>query len=519
MRENRFNGLLFKRGFLATGRATAGYDSPYYEHVLASWRTEPFGDLVLHHDPSVTLHRHEGEGVVVALLGFAVDPVNGYADTTQSVKRLHSSFLRSEDAFFDYLDLLTGRFVLFVKSHDRSFVLQDAAGTRTLFYDTSQEEPLLSSHVALLALLTDRDATAAARELMRADGYVRGFRHFPGVTTPYEGIRALTPNTLLTVPGNRVERFFPRKPLEARGVTEVLVDELAGLFLRQAELLSQTHGIAISLTGGVDSRLTLAAALAAGSDVTCFTYVESETDRRDAELAADLCGRAGVEYSAYPVDRSTCGLDLEEYLEVWRLSTASMRADSQGMISKVLFDRYPAGRLHLKSNVSEVARGAFRRTQAVVMPYRINPDTFAKLFGIEPESRFVRDSFRQYLDIVEFSQESTFNYDIYELFHWEYQQGTWQSLQVMDFDTCLETAMLYNNRYVLTRMLGVPFRDRLAGTLHFKMMERLRPELLETPFFNDMKPPGVNAAKSLVKNAKYRAERALTARKRRPAMP
>ena len=504
-----FNNLLFKRGYLITDTDVAGWDSPYSDFLLRSWKKETVEGLAVYHDPLVGFHQRGGGGIEVALVGTAIDPVNGYADADKVVERLHSLYRVSEEGFLDYLDLLTGRFVLVVTSPDRSFVLQDAAGILGLFYDGSSDELLVSSHASLIALLTGRSISATVRDFIGTREYINKRRHFPGLTTPHEGVRMLTPNTLLHLPGRTVERFFPRSPLERGRITDELVEELATLFAAQVDMLIEKHKLAVSITGGIDSRLTLASAVSHKDDILCFTYVMDETSRLDAELASRLCDHLGVAHTIFRVDPETCGEDLEEYLKVWSLNTSGMRSDAQGRLTKVFFDTYPADRLHLKSNISEVARAAVRRYKKNFLPNSISPTTLAKIYGINPAAPFVVDAFREYVEITDFKIERTFNYDIYDLFQWEYRMGTWQCLQVMDFDTSHNTVMLYNNRHVLKKMLGVPVADQLRDRLHLRVMESLWPAVLEPPFLKDLKPRARTAAKTCLKDAKYRLERAL----------
>ena len=58
-------------------------------------------------------------------------------------------------------------------------------------------------------------------------------------------------------------------------------------------------------------------------------------------------------------------------------------------------------------------------------------------------------------------------------------------------------------------MPGVPIADRFRDRLHLRLMESLWPEVLETPFAKDLKPHARTAARTFLKGAKYRFERAL----------
>jgi len=502
----KYNGLLFKLGYLIARSEIESSSNFYIEHVLSNWTRRRSGGYFIYHDPDLPLHAHGTGDTSVAALGNVIDPVNMIGDPSDIVRTLCSSLATSTDGFFEYLDDLSGRFVLLATTASQSFVVQDAAGNKTAFYDLSSDGRTVSSHASLIAELRGYEVAPYARDFIDREDYKATVRCFPGVLTPYPQVAILTPNTMLDLDNMTVRRFFPRVPLKITRLDGDLVDEMSALLTSQVALLDARHELSLSITGGVDSRTTLAASRDVGDRIFCYSYFEKEKQRTDNEVANRLCRSVGLDHVLFRVDEESIGDDVESYMEVWRKNTSFMRAESQGWIGKVLYKEYPKGRLHLKSNISEIARAYYRSNNRQVLPVRPTPAELAARYKIDTGSEFVIGAFARFVDLVDLKPARTFNYDIYDLFYWEHTMGAWQSLQTMDLDVAQDTFILYNNRRLLTRMLSVPLKDRLWDRVHIEIIRSLWPELLEVPFYKQMKPLHVRAQRYLGKKVKYSME-------------
>lgn len=502
----KYAGLLFKLGYLITRSEIESNGNFYIEHVLSNWTRRRSGGYFIYHDPDLPFHAYGTGDESVVVLGNVIDPVNMMGDPADIVRTLCSRLATSTDGFFEHLDDLSGRFVLLAGTASRTFIVQDAAGNKTAFYDLSGDGTAVSSHASLIAELKGYRVAPYAWDFVGRDDYQVAIRCFPGVLTPYPHVAILTPNTLLDLENVTVERFFPRVPLKTGRLDTDLIDEVSELLKSQATLLDVSHELSLSITGGMDSRTTLAALRDVSESVFCYSYFAKENQRPDNEVASRLCRSVGLDHVLYRVDEDSIGDDIESYMEVWRKNTSFMRNESQGWIGKVLYEEYPQERLHLKSNISEVGRAFFRSNCKRILPAKPTPADLAARYKVAPRSEFVLGAYTRFIDQVGLKPEAAFNYDIYDLFYWEHTMGAWQSLQTMDLDVAQDTFILYNNRRLLTRMLSVPLKDRLWDRVHIEIIRSLWPELLEVPFYKQMKPVRVRAQRYLGKKVKYSME-------------
>src|SRR5699024_3194561 len=150
-------------------------------------------------------------------------------------------------------------------------VFHDAHGTRTMYYDT--DRPAFSSHAHLLASLVGAEP-CRSDELKSAQSWAALPLSFAWDETPYPTIRALLPNHVLELESRRTYRYFPRERNRFTGLTfEERASEINRLWLGQMSAFAQTTDrFFVSLSGGLDSRVVLAALRDYKDKVDAFTY-------------------------------------------------------------------------------------------------------------------------------------------------------------------------------------------------------------------------------------------------------
>jgi len=473
---------MFKGGYLITSEDSHSSNNTNVNYISTHWEKKKIDSLFCLFDPDLDAYSYDKQQATILLLGIVLDPLNAIDCPETILTILLNKYLRSEEEFFNYVDILTGRFIILVASPNKRFIFQDATGNRSLFYHKSSDEIFVASHAQLIAEIKNYEIPQEREDFVKSESYKRNVRHFPGILTPYPNIFVLTPNTLLDLDKLEIKRFFPHERIKQQEISLDLVDEVSNLFRKQVQMLCKKRKLSVSLTAGIDSRLTLAATKEFKNLIFYYTYVTkgNSEHEKDAYYAQKICNYLKIEHHLLSANETAVCEDDWEFLKVFRRNTAYMRADSQGMLANALFKKHPKNCLHLKSNVAEISR-AFYRKKVCLPPKYINPLLLSRLYGINPASLFCIDAFKDFIEITNFKKASTFDYDFYDLFYWEHRLGCWQSLQILDFDMSQDTFILYNNRYILNKMLSVSLKERVKNTLYCEIIKRLWPEALRIP--------------------------------------
>ncbi|MGM0853964.1 MAG: hypothetical protein ACQEWI_15355 [Bacillota bacterium] len=475
---NNYARHLFRRGFLLTDIKVLVFKDKLSQQTIDKWSTVSFGKYQLHFDndmPSVVL---EDKGYRIALLGLVLNPFDKLNNKNHIAGKLLKKKQESEEVFLNYVDELSGRFVIISQTPEITEVYHDACGTRTVYYDCLGEGTVISSHSTLIADLLDYKASKRSFELLTHKEY-GGRRYLPGLLSPYEGVKPLIPNTKYQVEKRTVKRIFPRGPIEPIHSVDELVDELVAIMQTQAELLYENNKISVSLTAGLDSRLTYAMQSKIDGDVDYFTHISVSNPRKfreDIKIAKKLADIKKAPYKVYEYSTNNDQPELMDFRRVWQKNVGMYRGSMH--LFKMYADQFPKDRVHIRSNIAEIARVFYSNRSE-----ELNAEELAKLYTTTKmnEHPAVIESFQDFIETNHFSKENFYNYEYADLFYWEHRMPMWHSWILLESDVAYESFVPYNNRILLTKMLSAPYEERESGTLFTKMIHKVWPELLELP--------------------------------------
>lgn len=494
----------FPRGFLLSNRDAATFCDGLGRSALDRWRVATFGPWRLYFDPAVPLtivRRDRAEAAILGSLAFDVN--DDTATKTDLLNRWLDSHAHSRDRLFAALEGLSGRFLGFARSGDSTLVFQDGCGTRSAFYEFSDDGVVVSSHGSLIASLRDAPPSALAAAFRHHPAWHRGVRYYPGLLTPYGNVRLLTPNTTLDLERRTVERFFPRSPLPpARAIGDVL-DECRHRLQRSLATLHRAQPLAIGLTAGRDSRLTFALArhLAphparnpAARQPLYFTYYSAAKPNtcRDRDVARELCRARGAEHRAIAVEfeddwaARERDLPLLAILGLHRILQADSSKDRNRIdtIRACLRD-FPRDRLQIRSNLGEAARGYAKYFARMPDPVRPRPEDLPTLcnhlYGKFPDNADALAQFGEFAETVQLHWPIALGYDLRDILYWEHRLGTWYALSVLDYDLFAETTSVFNSRPFLTAMLSLRGDYNRRNEVWDRLTAAIDPEALNLP--------------------------------------
>lgn len=447
---------LYRRQFVAGPKALA---------VPGNWAHVRFGEWleVYWHPELAASHANVGNSEIL-VLGDAFDPTEPQANDqaiAHSIAQSAVSFPSFETAIAD----LSGRFLLFVRIDKDARIYPDAAGLQSLYFLSSgREEGIVGSQPRLICEFADirwRDEISK----LKNPGY------FAFGLTPYADIRPLLPNHYLDLSKGLPVRFWPKRQLTPLDLPKA-AQEMSRLLVGTVSAIAARGRSFLPLTGGRDSRMLLAAHLAADIAPETGSLWWPGADRFDASIPATLSGRLGFRYRKMKIASPTSYL-----LGTYRINTGGMFWDPSSITIET-FRRRLSGYDFIVSGVAaEVFRTFYhpkKRSLAAA-----SPETICNSMRFEQSPLILKE-----IDIW-LSEIRTIEHAInpWDMLYWEQRLGNWCSLSLTGRDTVSRIAAPFNNRRLLEIGLRAPAEGRTPPyELVNQICEVLCPAVLSEPF-------------------------------------
>jgi hypothetical protein len=448
------------------------------QRAFGHWGECPIGGYRLHFDPMFPVHHAAAGDVGIVCLGYLCD-VGDPAPPARTVARLASAWALSRDAFLDRLIDSGGTYVVFAYRGNEVEVFLDATGTIGVCYAEADGEVVAASHPCLLAELFGFRRSALADFWLNHPAVDMGGRYFPGLKTIFDEVRLLTPNTALRLPTGAVARFYPRHELRERPLDEILATVIPALH-RQIGWIAGQASLAVSVSGGLDTRVTLSAMRDEAAGCLFFTYRVggNQVHKTDFEIATELCARLGLRH--LPIVVPNVAPTPGPFVDVWRRT----HDRTLGNISLVeaYCERLGGRYVHIRSNVLEVVRGYYTKNPAnrdnVFDAYKL-----ARLFRGRVAQEFT-PYFEEFVEVTAFTPDALKGYHYTDLFYWEHRMGTWLAGVLRGARADHLTYILYNCRTVIEALIARPLEERVAAAAMFALIREMWPEVLSVPIFS-----------------------------------
>ncbi len=432
----------------------------------------------------------------VVLLGHPVDVAAGITDPTAIASRLATTWARSgTDAMVREAADLGGRWTLLAGRRPPPGAGTGVAEARPpaaahrevellVVPDTHASQPVhvgrvarraaVASAPALVAAALGLDEDERALDLLdllreRRSGRVT---YLPGLRTAYLGVEALVPNSLLRLSldadGLEVEqrRFWPFRPRVATEDVDAVYAAFRERITAHTALLAGLGRPTVSLTGGLDSRVTAAVAAPAlrGAGGFAFTYLNPRDAARapaaveDVTVAREVARALGLPHRVLrwrqPPAHGT--------FDVLHRRTYAPLLPSRGAAHAMWAD-LPTDLVQLQSNGGETGTTFLRhRPEHVLTPRRLTELYLGS--GADVGDDLVEELYGGYLDRVPMDADALLGFDDYDVLYWEQRMGRWGWHKFVDGDFGHRILLPFNDRVLLETMLSLPYplrHDRL----------------------------------------------------------
>jgi hypothetical protein len=408
------------------------------------------------------------------LLGIAVQSAPGRASPPEQLAG-HGS-----EGLLEVYGTWSGRWILVGESE----LHLDASGLLGCFYRRirhgSTTELWASSSPALLATLPGRPLLRSTEPRIH---WEKGMDWYPPPRSRFAGVSRLLPTQVLSLApegGGPVSARPPLVPVGEPGNYESTLDELQRILLTSlANLRGRDEQLRLPLTGGLDSRLILAAAKELGLPVSTFTFRYRSTATGDRALPPLLAGELGYEHQfVRPAALSRRRRALFDAHTAEHCVGIDRRYFARGQWGAF---RPPV--LVLRGGVFEVGRCFYHRK----FPYAATDDLAETIAARFRFREFHADSQAHLEGIAEWAEwvdrTPCPGLDWRDRLYVEQRLGGWASSieQALDL-TAYERVYVANSHLYISTVLTLPEEMRLVGRHHVDLVRRMAPDLLRFPF-------------------------------------
>lgn len=482
----QYRDALFCRGYLLTEDPAVDAEAyPFYgawnEHRIQNYR------LLIHPKQDVAICRHSD--ATYLLIGHAYDPFSMCGQEAELLFACAEAREKSEEAFFDCINGWTGIFVLFVLG-ERPFAVQDCAGIKALYYGTVNGHRTFTSHPQLVADLYALSMDPFVWKLVSNRFYNIGNRYLPGDLSPYPQLKRMGANVTLrwTEEGFEIKRFFPlcaHPVIDTEEAYRAAIEESARILQNGIRLAAQKwEHPAVSLSGGTDSKTTLACANGSYDRFLYYSFQSKDTEVKDSLAAQRICADIGLEHRIYPIASENEAVeDFAVLKAIIDHTTAYEKNLADNEVRKYIrFYREQVTDAEIKSWISEVVRVFFDRKYGIRMPQQLTPrhfSIFQTRYFLSP--RLLRQSDRLYADFMErFGlKEAPYNYEHTDFYYWEVRMSNWGMQVASSQDICHRVTFPFNNRKLMILMLSIPREKRIDDTMHQDIIRLMNPTIYD----------------------------------------
>lgn len=473
------SNILYCRGYYLTNKNVENLPDSFNKLVLDNEFI-----FYYHNWLNVDICRNQEDFVVVA--GLCLDLLSDNSENYLIASQLLSELIHNgEDAFHNYIDHLSGTYVLVTCYNNNIRVYTDACAMKSAFYTDTAVCPLIvSSHLEMILDFSGKKIELSDVYKNKPNNITYEYG-YPGIKTKYKDIRQLLPNVYLDVKKNKIIRYFPREDLTASHCIEAISESIVEQLQKQFKLLQKKNyeQILLSVTAGQDSRCTLACLRPFFGDISFFTYNLDGKHEKDLQVANDIVQRLDIKnYKELILTSKSCeSAEFLEFSNILNKNTIYNHGKKIAFFYKTNLSAFhrPNNSLHIRSNLAEIGRlyyGIFAYYWEMTANKNTILDKVLRAYHSDAQNEEnIRQAFIEFIETNSFNDLK--NYDVFDMFYWEHRMGIWMSQVLIEGDPAFETINLYNCRNILKKMLSVPLKDRFNNLVFLEIIQKRLPEL------------------------------------------
>ena len=480
----QYQQTLFTRGYLITNRLFDDLEAyPFY----GNWNEDRCGTFKNGMNVNIYYHKkqdyytYEEDGITASMIGHAYNPFDMKYKEVEILKDCIQEYKKNEEAYFEKVSELTGIHVIIINDNGNIIVLQDCGGMKSCYYGMVKKDICITSHPQLIGDIYNLEIDPNINELTEKWFFSLSGRYLPGDLSPYKLLKRLGPNTLIRYTEMfKLERFYPTgyHPVISEEEYEETINKISCLIKNNIKLSTLKWDIpAISLSGGMDSKTTLACANGFYDKYKYYSFYSKSQELEDANAARKICEKIGVNHDIYAIPKEN--EDIEDFEVVKRIilhNASYISHPKDHEIRKFIYlNRLNEFDVELKSWISEIGRAMWGKKYGVDLPKTLTPRHFTifqtRYFGSPRLLNHSDKSYKDYLQRINLTHP-IYNYEHSDLFYWEFRFGSWGSNVVTMQDVFSHTVtMPMNNRKLIDMFLWFPHEYRYQDMVNREVIK------------------------------------------------
>lgn len=291
---------------------------------------------------------------------------------------------------------------------------------------------------------------------------------YTGSVCPFKNTKYLLANHSLDLETCEVERFWPLKNFDElsfeEGVAQCsdLMRNAVGQYVRRGDVL-------LSLTGGKDSRVNLAAAKSFLDQITVFTLRSPQIKLCDVEAPRLMSDVLNFEHHIEDVHENDKGL-VELYDEISGNLALGARRDI--LAACKAFEGKDT--IHLSGNLGAITKSYFWPNKS---PTSVNLDALLREFVQKPQ--VLVEGAEEWLESV---PNHLAPHVVYNLMYLEQRGGRWMGVGENASSMFYQPVSLFCSRKLFETISSMPLATQYGGTLLEDFANYMCPELNSVPY-------------------------------------
>lgn len=270
-------------------------------------------------------------------------------------------------------------------------VFGDCAGMQSAYYGVVDNNIYISSHSQLIGDICDLAMSQYVKKLISYKFWQMYGLFLPGDISQFDEVYRLVPNTFLSIERStfktQVKRFYPKENVDIADTEEkynCVIKEIGKILYNNMNLISKKwNHPAISMTGGMDSKATLACANGLYDKFRYYSYDSMYGDKPDAEAASLIAKSIGVNHDTYIISENDN--DFENLSEITKIMEHNLgdigKVNSNDVRKRIYFMNTNKFDVEVKSWVSEVGRANYyKKFGKKKMPKKLSPRQMTSMY-------------------------------------------------------------------------------------------------------------------------------------------